>query len=389
MALPTVSAGASFVYPTLGIIARGNRLTDVFTHAITQMEESVNYYWVTGNIPQAWLCFAKKLKLQVQAFGIGHVDVLTTSHTVCREIIWLEERGRFYRSMDHHDLALRLFDERLTLMREAFGEENPVVHGARYDVGACYLQLRNFAKAFDCLSYAVGDVVLSDRDKAVFWESYGLYYLQQEECNSAELCFGQAVALGKQDIAMAVLWERLAIVHQGQGNYAGSTGCLLQALGIKQALLGPIHPEVAEVWLYFGFENVTRQRERVAIECFLRAHSIFEVCEVPDRAALVLCHIGNSYQRQGQEEMAVRYFSRELDAIRHAFGPDSQQETTVLHNLGFSYQRQRNYKMAYECFQQEYAIARRFWGDEDSFVCASLRNMEEACKALELDCTTF
>jgi tetratricopeptide (TPR) repeat protein/tRNA A-37 threonylcarbamoyl transferase component Bud32 len=190
---------------------------------------------------------------------------------------------------------------------------------------------------------------------------------------------GALVVLGEADDAprRANVVSSLGNVENTAGAYEAAKTLYERALAIREAALGPEHPEVATSLTNLGNVYSSTGAYDEAKQLHMRALAIKEAALGPEHpdVATSLSNLGNVHYNAGGYDAARQLYERALAIWEAAMGPEHPVVATALTNLGnVDYSAGR-----YEAAKQRYERALGIWeaalGPEHPAVAASLNNL--------------
>ncbi|WPB81699.1 tetratricopeptide repeat protein [Archangium violaceum] len=149
-----------------------------------------------------------------------------------------------------------------------------------------------------------------------------------------------------------------------------------RALELREAALGPVHPEVARCLSLLGIIRIELQDHVSAERLHQRALEIREAAlgrEHPDVAAS-LNSLAILYKQQGDYKRAVPLLQRALEIWEAALGSDHPHVGAALQNLAQLYSLQGLYTLAEPFYVRALAIFETAFGREHLDVASSLNN---------------
>lgn len=175
----------------------------------------------------------------------------------------------------------------------------------------------------------------------------------------------------------AVVLNEAAAYHYGRGAYAEAEPLLQRSLRIRQTVLGPGHPDVAESLNNLAELYRSQGRDDEAEPLHRRSLKIREAVlgpEHPDVAEslnnLALLHVD-----QGRDDEAEPFFRRSLKILKTALGPEHPDVASGLNNLAELYRTQGRYAEAEPLYRRSLKIRETVLGPEHPEVAISLNNL--------------
>jgi len=164
----------------------------------------------------------------------------------------------------------------------------------------------------------------------------------------------------------SVLLGNLATAMQMAGDLEGAAQTQLQALAIREELLGPMHPKLAIT--LFNLANTRSKQRRFddAEPLYRRAIDIYEADGERSQRRLPypLNGLGVVYKRQGRYDEAVVLYRRAAEVAEAAYGSEHDLVTTSLHNLANLEKRRGNLPEALELSRRAIRGVEARLGDE-------------------------
>jgi CHAT domain-containing protein len=151
-----------------------------------------------------------------------------------------------------------------------------------------------------------------------------------------------------------------------------------QALKMRQEILGPDNPEVANSLLNVGLYYRHLGEIREAEDAYLRALAIREKSLGPDHPAVsfVLHNLGYLYYYDLRDyTRAQTMYERSLAIKQKALGPEHPLVAMTLGNMGLLQWKNRDYGRAEAYYQRALEIIRKNEGDESSDVANYILNL--------------
>jgi C-terminal peptidase prc len=187
----------------------------------------------------------------------------------------------------------------------------------------------------------------------------------------------EAERLGPDDPRLFPPLDVLGRFYLSQGRYPQAEPLLRRALTIRETVLGPAHPDVAQS-LYFVALALHYQARYADAESLLRrALEIREQAlrsDHPD-VANSLNNLATVLYYQGRYAEADPLHRRALAIREKALGPDHPDVAESLNNLGELYRAQRRYTDGEPFYRRALVILERALGPEHPNVAKSLTNL--------------
>jgi tetratricopeptide (TPR) repeat protein/predicted Ser/Thr protein kinase len=136
----------------------------------------------------------------------------------------------------------------------------------------------------------------------------------------------------------AGLLENIGLIQAERGRFAEAIDYQQRALAIKEAVLGPEHPEVASAHINLGHALAGKRDNVLAREHFERAVVIKQAVLGPEHpdVATAIHNIGVSLMIEGHYVDALDRFDRALLLREAALGPEHPHVAHTLGNIGFA-----------------------------------------------------
>lgn len=181
----------------------------------------------------------------------------------------------------------------------------------------------------------------------------------------------------KADQETARSLNHLGAVLTHQGALDDAEPLLRRALGLRQELHGPRHPEPATTLSNLGFLCMRQQRFEAARQHYEQALEIREErlgAEHPETAAS-LSNLAAVLVRQLELETARRLLKRSLAIRRRAHGSCHGATAESLNNLGTLYDRLDRHAAARSCFEEALTILEQTLGRDHPETAICLHNL--------------
>jgi tetratricopeptide (TPR) repeat protein/predicted Ser/Thr protein kinase len=175
----------------------------------------------------------------------------------------------------------------------------------------------------------------------------------------------------------ASLYNNLAMVHSVQSAFERALQFNEQALQIREAVLGPDHPEVATTLNNLAVVQRAMGAYDAASASYGRALAIGEAALGPDHpsVATTLNNLGLLYLTQGKYAQSQSALERALAIRRAALGARHIEVATTLNNLGYLHYIRGAYDEAQDLLEQALAIREVELGPEHREVATTLSNL--------------
>ncbi|MDA2916307.1 tetratricopeptide repeat protein, partial [Nitrospinae bacterium AH_259_B05_G02_I21] len=223
-----------------------------------------------------------------------------------------------------------------------------------YKDGAFDLALREFETTHRLLKVPFGWEPGKRSYKLFMYE--GFLLLGRGDVLRAEAILGQAQALRPTDYH-----RTLAGLYRAQGKYAEAKPLYKRALAIREKVLGPDHPDVAEALYELARFYRAQGKYAEAEPLYKRALAIREKALGPDHPhhyliVTTLEELGHLYEKMGREDEAEPLYKRALAIREKALGPDHPDVTTALYDLARFYRDQGKNAEAEPLYKRALAI---------------------------------
>jgi CHAT domain-containing protein/tetratricopeptide (TPR) repeat protein len=183
--------------------------------------------------------------------------------------------------------------------------------------------------------------------------------------------------LGPTHPEIANTLNNLAVLYQAQGDYRQAGPLHQRALAIREQALGPTHPEVAITLNNLGELYQTQGDYRQAMPLHQRALAIREQALGPTHpdVAITLNNLAGLYRAQGNYQQAGPLHQRALAIQVQVLGPAHPHVATTLNNLAGLSQAQGDYRQAAPLYQRALAIWEQARGPRHPEVAAVLNSL--------------
>jgi len=293
------------------------------------------------------------------------------------------EQARAMSLMGQYELGLARATVILT-QAEAL-EWLPLVAEAKLLVARFQLKRGDFADARASAESAFLDAVRSGDDRDMQAASANLAYLVGYRLRDAEA--GQYWAqismrlIERLELSgtlhEAGVFESLGMIHAARSEFTLAIESHRAALAIREALLGPDHPDVATSHINLGRALAGKGEHVSAREHFQRALVIKEAtlgADHPDFATATN-NIGVSLMVEGQYADSLAAFERALTLREAAFGPDHPQVAQTLGNIGFVANALGQTAEAEQALERALELIAAAYGPEDLESIGPLNNL--------------
>lgn len=160
-------------------------------------------------------------------------------------------------------------------------------------------------------------------------------------------------------------------------SYAAAERYYRRALAIREATVGPAHPDTGGSHNDLGLLYRTQARYAEAEAAYRRAMAIWEAALGPEHedVATAMNNLAAVYRAQGRFAEAEPLYERALAISETALGPDHPDVGTSLNNLAEFYRGQGRYSEARPLHQRALAIREAAFGPTGFDVGVSLNNL--------------
>ena len=164
--------------------------------------------------------------------------------------------------------------------------------------------------------------------------------------------------LGPDDPLVADVLHLLGELYDNKGDYAATERMNRRALTIRERALGPDDPQVARSLFNLGWVSLMRQDYAAAESMYRRALTIQEGVFGAEHAevAATLNDFAILYNKQGQYERSIEMNGRVLAIRERLLGPTDPGVALSLNNLGLDYVNVGDYARAEPCFTRALQI---------------------------------
>jgi CHAT domain-containing protein/Tfp pilus assembly protein PilF len=213
-------------------------------------------------------------------------------------------------------------------------------------------------------------------------------YAAQGKYADAEVAAQRGLAIRQKvlnpaDPKIAESEVNLASIYKLEGKYGPAEDLYQRALAFEQKVLGEDHPSVAialnDLATVYEAENKLGQAE----ELLLRSLKIREKLVGPDDPVLAesLGNIAVIYLAEGRYAQAEESFKRALAIQQKALGVGHPLVGSTLNNLGEVYRAEAKDAEAEKLYQQALAIWEKTLGPDNPSIALGLRNLAELYQA--------
>ncbi|GAB4138918.1 MAG: hypothetical protein Fur0046_13760 [Cyanobacteria bacterium J069] len=286
--------------------------------------------------------------------------------------------------------ALEDYRQVIAKAREAFPGDNLQLAGYLHKIAELFYELGSYRDGIPPAEEAVriATAKATPVKLAVYLNRLALLHEHQGNYSEAELLNLKALAireqyLGKEHPEVALSLNNLAATYDSQGRYDESESLHLRALAIREERLGKNHLDVA-----FSLNNLATLYTALghfskAEPLHLRALAIREQHlgnNHPD-VALSLMNLANIYRVQGRYSEAETLYFRSLAIREQRLGNNHPHVAFSLINLGNVYHAQGRYSEAEPLYMRSLAIREQRLGNNHPDVAFSLNNLANTYQA--------
>ena len=186
-----------------------------------------------------------------------------------------------------------------------------------------------------------------------------------------------AVVPQEEALTQAAYLNAEGVAWMAAGQYADAQPPLEHALALREKVLGPEHPDVAQSLNNLAELYHAQGRYADAEPHYQRALAIQEKVLGPEHpdVATSLNNLAALYHAQGRYAEAEPLYQRALAIWEKALGPEHPDVATSLNNLAVLYHAQGRYADAEPLYQRALAIREKVLGPEHPDVATSLNNL--------------
>lgn len=183
--------------------------------------------------------------------------------------------------------------------------------------------------------------------------------------------------LGPDHPAVADSLHALAVLYDNKGDYAKAEPHNLRALAIREKALGPDHPEVAKTLNNLAWIYGIRQDYAKAEAFYRRALALQDKALGPDHAevATTLNDLGLLYFDKGDYDQSILVNERVLAIRERTLGPDDAGFAKGLSNLARVYWKKGDYAKAESLLQRAVPVWEKSLGPDHPEVAFGLNNL--------------
>ncbi len=210
----------------------------------------------------------------------------------------------------------------------------------------------------------------------------GRFYKSQGRFEEAEPFYLQALELrqrllGENHPDVATSLNNLALLYDSQGRYKEAEPLCLQALELRQRLLGENHPDVAQSLNDLAGLYDSQGRYKEAEPFYLQALELYKrlLGEEQPHVATSLNNLALLYKSQGRYEKAEPLYLQALELRQRLQGENHPNVATSLSNLASLYYSQGRYSEAEPLHLQALELEKRLLGENHPHVATSLNDL--------------
>jgi tetratricopeptide (TPR) repeat protein len=218
----------------------------------------------------------------------------------------------------------------------------------------------------------------------MIWKRYnaaGISEYQKGHYANAEKYLKKAIKRAKtfepNDPRLSISLNYLGLVHHVRAEYEQAEQAYKQALAIRVAALGEIHPDVAQSMNNLAEVYRAQRRYKEAVPLYNQAIEIWEESLGPDHheIAAVLNNVAELFRSRSLYNKAWRLYKRALAIDEKALGADHPYVATDLNNLALTYHALGRYREAGPLHERALAIRKKALGPTHPQVGLSLENL--------------
>lgn len=304
----------------------------------------------------------------------------------------LNQIGTIYLELGRYESALEFLEAALSAAKSIYGR-NDVKFGMYLNnlsvvcekLGNWYEAERYARSALKIYSRARGE---RHRKTAAAYNNLGRALLAQGRYSEAEAVLLKALEGRVHGTSRAQYLDNIAQVLMAQHRTDEAIDCYRRALSMREKLLGPHHPRLAETLNNLATPLSETGKLDEATGLYDRALAILdanpELVVHPSRAVVVHnigCHLG----RLGQNQEAERLLRESIDLASRTTGPHSLQVAESTISLGALHFRLGSYVVAEDEARQALAVAEVALGAQHPELPRFLLAVASSLRALERD----
>ncbi len=162
-----------------------------------------------------------------------------------------------------------------------------------------------------------------------------------------------------------------------RARYGEALALTQQAMEVRQQVLGPTHPDVAESLNNVAFFYGEMGQYTEALPRYQQALAVWEQALGPNDPLIALClnNVAEVYRNLGQYTEALPLYERALAIEERASRHNHPQVANYLNNLALLHQTLGDYNAAQQCFQRALTIWEQALGPTHLRVATGLNNL--------------
>ncbi len=269
----------------------------------------------------------------------------------------LNNIGICYDNFGDYAKALECHQQALAIREKVYGKGHPDYAASLSNIGNCYFALGDYTKALEYYQQA-----LAIREK-VYGKGHPNYANSLSNIGNCCVYLGdytkaleyhqQALAIrekvyGKKHPNYAMSLNNIGSCYDNLGNYTKALEYHQQALAIREKVYGKGHPYYARSMSNIGNCYIISGDYTKALEYYKQAQAIQEKVygkEHPDYA-MSLYHIGSCYDNLGDYAKALEYHQQALAIREKVYGKEHPDYAMSLYHIGSCYDNLGNYAKA-------------------------------------------
>lgn len=253
----------------------------------------------------------------------------------------LDTIGVVYQRLGLFDASVAHLEESLALRRLELGDMHPDVLESLVHLGQAQWSRGTLVDAEPILRQAVEGWRQqgAPRNLGLALGRLGMLYELQGDFERAGPPLREALTLlqrSGQPLDLAAAYDDLAVFHVDQGQNAEAMELFERALAIREAELGPKHPEVATTLNGLAIATAQNDEPVRAEQLFRKSLEIRREVLGPDHAqtAQSVKNLGSCLRFLGRGDDALALYEEALAVWERALGPANPRVGEVLNNLG-------------------------------------------------------
>ena len=253
----------------------------------------------------------------------------------------LDTVGVVYERLGLFDAAVEHLEEALELRRQRLGELHPDVLENLVHLGQAQWSRGSLVDAEPILQRAVDGWRQQGKDRSLGLAlgRLGMLYELQNDFERAEPLLREALALlqrAGEPLDLAAAYDDLAVFHVDQGQNTEAMDLFQRALAIREAELGPFHPEVATTLNGLAIAAAQNDEPARAEQLFRRSLEIRREVLGPNHAqtAQSVKNLGSCLRILERDEEALALYEQALVVWERSFGSANARVSEVQNNLG-------------------------------------------------------